>query len=456
METPKVKYAKSGDVHIAYQVVGSGPSDVVVSQGWVTHLGVMWENPLNDRFLRELAASARLIIFDKRGVGLSDRNVGIATLEQRMDDIRAVMESAGSKKAVLLGFYDGVPMSILYAAGYPERTRGLILVEGMAKALRAPDYPWGDTREEIERSIETIGHHWGTEEFIEGLTASFSPSRTNDAEYKRNLGRELSYGASRDAAVALTRMNSEIDVRSALSAIHVPTLVMDLGGHSGPLERGRHLAASISGARFVEIPGRDADVSANSEAAAVVVDSIRKFLGELPSSSETDRVLTTILFTDIVASTRHASVLKDDAWSRLLTRFYVGARTEVTRFRGRAIKTTGDGVLAIFDGPTRAIRCACALQNEARGLGLEIRAGLHTGECVLREGDVQGIAVHVARRVSERAQAGEVLVSGTVRELSIGSEVRFGDKGAHALKGVEGRWRTYSVENVEETAGRSP
>jgi class 3 adenylate cyclase len=447
MESPEVKYAKSGEVHIAYQVLGSGPVDFLLARSGVYHLEIAWEHPLNARYHQELASLGRLIAFDKRGTGLSDRNVGVATLEERMDDGRAVLDAVGSKRAILVAARDAASVALLFAATYPERTRGLILMSPLATGVWSPDCPWSPTREQWETAIRRDLIDWGSPAHVDRLTSELAPSRVDDAEVRRWLGRLYRNGASPAAGMALARMNMEIDVRSALEAVHVPTLILHCkGDRAVNVEHGRYLAARIPGARLVETPGVDHLFWLSAEQTKVVFEEIHRFVHGLSEVSETDRVLTTVLFTDVVESTRRASHLGDRAWSELLDRFLDDARTETARFRGKTIKSTGDGILAIFDGPTRAVRCACALRDQARAVGLEIRAGLHTGECVLKDGDVHGIAVHIAARVSREAAEGEVLVSGTVRDLSVGSDVRFTDRGIRALKGLEGNWRTYSVD----------
>jgi class 3 adenylate cyclase len=421
--------------------------DLVYGRSDVTHLDLVWDEPSLARFLRELATFTRLILFDKRGVGLSDRTVGVATLEDRMDDIRAVMDAVGSKSAVVFGGSETAPMSILFGATYPDRTIGLILRGGLVRGLWAPDYPWAWTREEHERSFRGAESEWGSEFHINRLTESLAPSRMNDPGFKRWLGRVIRSGASPAAGVALARMNMEIDVRATLSAVHVPTLILEVArDRFVRVENERYLAEHIPGAKVIELPGPDHLAWANPEGYQAQLRAIRQFVSELPSSSEVDRVLTTVLFVDIVGSTRRAAEVGDHAWGQLLGRYFQNVRSELVRFRGREVKTMGDGMMASFDGPTRAIRCASALRDRAEALGLEVRAGLHTGECLLTEGDVRGIAVHIAARVSETAEPGEVLVSGTVRDLSVGSDIRFRDRGAQTFKGLEGEWRTYSVE----------
>jgi class 3 adenylate cyclase len=447
MEVPEVKYAKSGSVHVAYQTVGSGPTDLVLVRTAISHLEVLWEEPSMARFLRDLAAFSRLILFDKRGTGLSDRHVGVATLEDRMDDIRAVLDAIGSRSAVLLGTQDGAPLTTLFAATYPERTAGLILWGGITRGVWAEDYPWAATREQQEALLREDERDWGSDAHIDRITTQLAPSRLGDADFRRWRKRLTRSGASPAEGEALARMNMEIDVRPILASIHCPTLVMHASGdRTVPIASGRWTAASIPGARFVEIPSSNHLVWVEPEPTAKFVSAVRAFVESLQGATESDRILTTVLFVDIVSSTQRVSEIGDQAWSRLLAGFFDASRTEVSRFRGRVVKSTGDGLLAVFDGPTRAVRCGLALRDRAGPLGLEVRVGLHSGECLLRGGDVLGIAVHIASRVSEQARPGEVLVSGTVRDLSVGSELRFQDRGVHSLRGVDGEWRTYAAE----------
>jgi class 3 adenylate cyclase len=449
MDSPPVKYAKSGPVHVAYQVLGNGPVDLVLVRSAISHLEVLWDEPSMAQFLRDLASFSRLILFDKRGTGLSDRHVGVATLDDRMDDIRAVLDAVGSRHAVLFGTLDGAPMSILFAATYPDRASALILWGAMTRGLRALDYPWAPTHEQLETAMLQDEHDWGSDNHIDRITAALAPSRLGDSEFKRWRGRLTRNGASPAEGAALARMNMEIDVRPVLSAIHCPVLVVHAtGDRLVPLDAGRYLAAAIPGAQFLEIPTSDHLVWVDPEPTRKLVDAVHQFVDSLHSNPETDRILTTVLFLDVVGSTRRASELGDQAWGRLLGGYLEGARADLSRFRGRLIKTTGDGLLAIFDGPTRAVRCACALRDRANSQGLEVRVGLHSGECLLKDGDVQGIAVHVAARVCEQAGEGDVRVSSTVRDLSVGSEIRFLDRGGARLKGLEGEWRTFSVESL--------
>lgn len=447
MDEPEVRYATSGSVHIAYQVLGDGPVDVLLARSGVYHLEIAWDHPLNARYYRELASLGRLIAFDKRGTGLSDRSIGVATLEERIDDIRAVLDAAGSRRAILVAARDAASMVTLFAATHPERTRALILMSPLATGLWSEDCPWAPTREQAEAAIRHDLADWGSAAHVDRLTAELAPSRRDDAEFKRWLGRLVRNGASPSAGMALARMNMEIDIRATLGAVHVPTLVLHpTGDRAVSVEHGRYLAQHIPGARLVETPGADHLFWVSSEQTKAVFEAIHRFVEELANPPEADRVLTTVLFVDVVDSTRHVTTLGDRAWTELLGRFFEEARHQIAHFRGREVKTTGDGFLATFDGPTRAVRCAAVLRDQARTEGLEIRAGLHTGECMVRQGDVHGIAVHIASRISELAQGGEVLVSGTVRDLSVGSEIRFTDRGSTPLRGVDGDWRTFLAE----------
>ncbi len=433
-------------MHVAYQTVGDGPVDLVLGFSGISQLEVMWEEPSCARFFRQLADFSRLILFDKRGTGLSDRNVGIATLEDRMDDIRAVLDAVGSERTALFGTLDGTPLTLLFAATYPEKTVALILWGGQARSLWAPDYPWAKTEEQWEAEIRRDEADWGSPAHIERVTAQLAPSRLRDPEFKRWLSRRVRFGASPAEGSALSRMNMQIDVRWALPALHVPTLVMYTpASRASSVEDGRFLASKIPGAQVAEVDCPDHLFWTTAEGTREAVGVMRRFVEGLGSSPESDRILTTVLFTDLVGSTQLASAMGDRRWGELLDRHFASARRELARHRGTLIKTTGDGMVAVFDGPTRAIRCALSLRDGARTDGLTLRAGLHTGECVLKSGDVQGIAVHIASRISDRAGPGEVLVSGTVRDLSVGSDIPFRDLGAHPLKGVEGEWRVYAT-----------
>ncbi|MGH2795170.1 MAG: adenylate/guanylate cyclase domain-containing protein, partial [Actinomycetota bacterium] len=394
-------------------------------------------------FLERLASFSRLIIFDKRGTGLSDP-VPVstpATIEQRMDDVRAVMDAAGSERAALLGLSEGGPMSMVFAATYPERTTALILTGTFARATSAPDYDIGVPREFVEPAIDEIIDSWG-----EGLILQLAAPSMDTPANRKELGRYERSAASPGMVRALMRLNLDIDVRPILSTINVPTLVLHReGDRMTPVEMGRYLAEHIPGAKMVALSGVDhvpwaGDVDR-------FVDEIQEFLTGSRVEARPDRVLATVMFNDIVSSTERAAEMGDRAWKKVLDRFYETAGRQVERFGGRLVQTTGDGVLATFDGPARGVRSATAIREAVRPLGIEIRAGLHTGECELRGSNIGGIAVHIGARVSAKAGAGEVLVSRTVRDLVVGSGLEFGDRGEHELKGVPGTWQLFSVEN---------
>lgn len=447
---PETRYALSGDVSIAYQVVGDGPVDLVMTPGSVSNVELLWEHPLFAYTRDRIASFSRLILFDKRGTGLSDRVKKIATLEERSDDIRAVMDAAGSQRAVILGVSEGAPMAAVFAATHPDRTLGLILYGGHARGTWAPDYPWADTEEEVrrwladqERSPAPI-----TVDSARRSLGVLMPSRAGDDEFVRWWASWLRVSISPGARLDLTRMNTEIDVRSVLPTIRVPTLVLHrTDDRVANVEEGRYLAAHVPGARFVEQPGED-HIFAGPEGDPVV-DAIERFVAELPEGEpEPDTVLATVLFTDIVGSTATAAELGDRRWRELLARHHDVVRGQLARFRGREVDTAGDGFFATFDGPARAIRCACAVGEAVSEIGLEVRAGLHTGECELLDDKVAGIAVSIGARVAARAAPGEVLVSSTVKDLVAGSGIQFVDRGVAELKGVPGEWRLYAVEGA--------
>jgi len=441
--TPETKYTKSGDVSIAYQVIGDGPRDLVVVPGWVSNIELFWEEPSAAHFLRRLASFARLILFDKRGTGLSDR-VSVAelpTLEERMDDMRAVMDAVGSERAAVYGYSEGGPMCALFAATYPERTLALIADGSFARRSRTPDYPWGLTVEQLDGFLEEIEADWGGPV---GLAAR-APSMMHDRPFSDWWARFLRMSASPAAVLALTRMNNEIDIRHVLPAIRVPALFLHRAGDQcAPAGGSQYMASQIPGAKYVELPGADhLPWVGLSEA---TLDEIEEFLTGARPITEPDRVLATVLFTDIIGSTEHAVRMSDGPWRVLLEHHRAAVRRELARFRGREVGTAGDGFLATFDGPARAIRCACAIRDVVRSLGLEVRAGLHTGEIELVGDDVAGIAVHIAARVTALASAGEVFASSTVKDLVAGSGVRFTDRGSYALKGVPDEWRLFEVQ----------
>ena len=432
----ETRYAKSGDLHIAYQVVGSGAIDLVLVPGFVSHVEGSWEEPSYGRFLERLSSFARLIRFDKRGTGLSDRGTDIPTLEERMDDLRAVMEAAGSQRAAVLGVSEGGAMSALFAATFPERTSALVLYGTFAE-FRS----WVPSPEHMERFIRAIDENWGTGSSL----PRFAPSVAQDDQFRHWWARQERLGASPGAAMALMRMNSEIDVRHILPTIRVPTLVLHRTGDvTVNVEAGRYQAAHIPGAKYVELSGVDhLPYVGNADA---VLDEIEEFLTGVRPVSAPDRVLATVLFTDMVGSSELAARLGDRRWHDLLQAHHGIVRQELARFRGLEVDTAGDGFLATFDGPARAIRCARSLGEAVRPLGIEIRTGLHTGECEIIGQKVGGIAVHTGARVAALAGPGEVLVSSTVRDLVAGSGLRFTDRGVHSLKGIPGEWRLFAVD----------
>ncbi len=441
--TPDTRYARSGDVHIAYQVLGDGPIDLIVVPGFVTHLEYQWEEPDAARFFQRLARFSRLIVFDKRGTGLSDRvaDKDLPTLEQRMDDVHAVMDAAGSRRAALFSISEGGAMCLLFAATYPERTSELILCGSYARRTWAPDYPWGLTPDSNRKALESIEQGWGDAYAIE----TRAPSRMSDEHFRRWYATLYRMGASPGAAMALMKMNSEIDVRHVLPNIRVPTLILHRDhDRTIPVEHGRYLAEHIPGAQYVELTGIDhlpfvGDVDS-------LVAQIEEFLTGAHSAPEADRVLATVLFTDIVGSTQRAVELGDRRWQDLLDQHHVLVRRELARHRGREVDTAGDGFLATFDGPARAVRCASAICAGVRSLGIQVRAGLHTGEIEMGEGKISGVAVHIGARVAAFASPGEVLVSSTVKDLVAGSGIQFADRGLRALKGVPDEWRLFAVE----------
>jgi pimeloyl-ACP methyl ester carboxylesterase len=433
---PETRYAQSGDLSIAYQVLGDGPIDVVFVSGFVSHQELEWEfeaaNPMH-----RLVPNARLITFDKRGTGLSERTLGYGGAEDRMDDIRAVMDAAGSERAAVVGRSEGGPLAILFAATYPERVSALVLWNTYARGVRGPDYPEGLDPVQTKGFIDVIGERWGTGRGVEAFVGA-----ADDEEQRRQLARFERNAATPKAAVEILTANVEIDVRTALPAVSAPTLVLHRRHDPVvPFRLGKYAAERIPGARMVELPG--AFHSSRTEGGDDdAVDLIEEFLigrrSERPAVI--DRVLATVLFVDIVGSTQRLAELGDHKWRELLDAFRASLRRELERFRGREVNTRGDDILATFDGPARAISCAQAIGDAARPLGIEVRAGLHTGEVELQGDDIAGIAVHIGARVAALAGAGDVLVTSTVRDLVAGSGIEFAERGSHELKGVPGEW----------------
>jgi len=436
MTPPETRYAKSGDVHIAYQVTGTGPFDLVWVPGFISNVELQWDFPEAPRFISRLASFCRVIRFDKRGTGLSDRVVGVPTLEQRMDDVRAVMDAVGTQQAALFGMSEGGPMSILFAATYPERTRALVLYGAFAHSPMWVSAP----PEEFEARLSMLERAWGTGASVRRQ----APSKASDEAFVRTFARFERLSASPSAASAIMRLNLDIDVRGLLGAIRVPTLVLHRTGDMVvPIQAGRYIGEHVPGAKFVELPGIDHMPSVGH--ADRLIDEMEEFLTGSRTEIEADRVLATVLFTDIVESTKRAAELGDRNWQALLNRHHESVRQQLARFRGREIKSLGDGFLATFDGPARAVRCASAIAETVQPMGLNVRSGLHTGEIELHRDDIGGIAVHIAARVAATAKAGETLVSSTVRDLVAGSGIHFEDRGRHALRGLADEVQLYTV-----------
>jgi pimeloyl-ACP methyl ester carboxylesterase len=442
MSTPPTQYARSGDTSIAYQVVGDGPIDLVLVLGFATHLELQWEFDPSARFFERLSSFSRLIVFDKRGTGLSDPVAAAPTLEQRVDDVRAVMDAAGSERAALLGISEGAPMSVLFAATHPDRARALVLYGAMGRTTEAPDYPWGSPAEALrESAAEFIVPFWGQR--AEGMVELFAPSLAGDRDAIDFTARMERSAASPAMVQQIFEMFLDIDVRAVLPTIRIPTLVLHRRGDRVVNRRaGEDLAGKIPGARYVELPGIDHLPWAGD--ADAVLGEIEEFLTGTRTLPEPERVLATVMFTDIVGSTKRAAELGDARWRELLAAHQDAVRRELTRSRGREVKTLGDGYLATFDGPARAIRAGQAITEAARSLGLEIRIGLHSGEVELIGDDLGGIAVHIAARIGALADAGEVLVSSTVKDLVAGSGITFVDRGFHQLKGISD-WRLFAA-----------
>lgn len=434
---PPVQYTRNGSVHIAYQMVGDGPVDILMIPGWTSHLTVEWEEPTFVRFMERLTAFARCVRFDKRGTGLSDRPPGLPTLEERMEDAHVVMDAAGLERAAVFGWSEGGPMSILFAATYPQRTSALVLYGTKPCFVRTSDYPWGIAPEEIESALNRLEAGWGRIPMVH-----LAP--TGNERYRSWLLRYQQAAASPAAAVALQRANCQIDVRDILSAVHVPTLVLSRRDDPvGPGPAGRHLAERIPGARFIELEGGDHTMWLGDVEA--LVGEIEEFLTGTRHRIVSDRVLATILIADVERSTEHLVQMGDAAWQDLLSHIYQIARRQFEMFHGRDPQLVGDQLLAVFEGPVRAIRCAQAILRDAESLGLRLRAGIHTGEVEQTRATLSGLAVHLTARVAALAQGGEILVSQTVRDIVAGSGLSFADGGVHTLKGVPEARRVFRV-----------
>jgi class 3 adenylate cyclase len=433
---PETRYARSGDLHIAYQVFGAGSVDLVIVPGFISNVEETWDNPSAARWLDRLSRFARVIAFDKRGTGLSDRVEAVPSLDERMDDARAVMDAAHSERAVLVGISEGGSLATLFAASQPDRCTSLILYGAFAKFSG-----WYPTEEKLAAFYRYVEEKWGTGESV----WKYAPSLADDAGFKKIWARHERVGATPSAAKALMRMNQDIDISGVLSAIRVPTLVIHRTEDIAvSIEEGRYLAQHIPHARLAEFAGAD-HLPYIGENADDIADEIQEFVTGSRPVVEADRVLATVLLTDIVASTKRASDLGDRRWRALLDQHDDLVRQEISRLRGREVKALGDGFLATFDGPARAVRCATAIVQRVRSLDLQVRCGLHTGEIELKGTDIAGIAVHIAARIAAQAQGGQVLVSGTVRDLVAGSGLHFVDEGARPLKGISDEVRVFSV-----------
>ncbi len=443
VQLPDVSYARSGDVSIAYQVVGGGAPDVVFMRGIAGDLLSTWDQPLLVRHVEGLANCGRLLMLDKRGTGLSDRVREVQSLETTMDDVRAVMDAVGSEKAALWTGATSTGIGVLFAATYPERCAGLVLFDPRLKGVRSPDYPWAPTEEEWRERLADIRSSWGDRTFLDALAYEWAPEAADDERFRDWFVWHMRRSLSPGAALTSFRTAMELDVRDVLAAVRVPTLVIPHPAHPAP---GHYAAERIRGSEVVELPElRGLYTWVDDDVHRATMEATERFVSRLSHRIDPERVLATVLFTDIVGSTELAARLGDAAWRDLLQRHHVMVRRELARFQGRELDTAGDGFFAAFDGPARAVLAAVAIRDALRGLDLEIRAGLHTGECELTDGKIAGIAVSIGARISSLAAPGEVLVSSTVKDLVAGSELRFEDRGEHHLKGVPEAWHLFAA-----------
>ena len=436
----------AGGAHVAYQVTGGGPLDIVYLRAWNTDIEHEWSDPVLARKLRRLGSMGRLIRLDRRGMGMSDRfdRAKPPTVEDRLDDIAAVMDAVGSQRAVLAGFGDGTALCALFAAMHPERTQGLVLYEPIIRRHRSDDYPWGSTVDQWASFIESVRRGWGSRELAADWIAGAAPSRARDERYVDWLAEQQARSSSADEAVALLEVLYQTDAVSALPAIHVPTLVLAREQASGDMAR--WVAERIEGARLSLLPGIDHfAIAGDTDAVLREIEAFISTLASATDEADADRALVTLLFTDLVGSTAAAAAMGDRRWSELVERHHREASALIDRHRGHVVDTAGDGILATFDGPGRAIRCGLAMVEAVRDLGLEVRAGVHAGECERAGERLRGLAVHIGARVAALAKPSEVLVSSTVKDLVAGSGIDFTDRGAHELKGVPGEWRVFAV-----------
>ncbi len=439
---PETRYARAGEDHIAYQTVGDGPRDLIFMSAWFSHVDGRWDEPRFAAMLRRVATMGRLIVFDKRGSGASDPlATPEPTWEDWADDIRAVMDAAGSERAAVIGVGDSGPLAILFAATQPHRVTSLILINTGARLVQGPDYPWGLRPDEVEAFLRRTRETWGTG----GIVDIFSPSGAADERYRQWWARYQRMGASPGRSTAMARLVFGVDVRNVLSTIHVPTLVIHRKDFRFfPVDLGRYLAEHIAGAKYVEVPGADGFVYLGDTDS--ILSEIEEFVTGTRPAPQSDRVLATVLLTDMVGSTDLAARLGDQRWRAVLDTHDDIVRTQIEQFRGRLHRATGDGMLASFDGPARGVRCAQALRDLLHEAGIDIRSGLHAGEIELRGSEIGGIAVHIAARISAEAGAGEIFCSSTVKDLVTGSDLAFIDRGRRQLKGVPQEWQIYAVQ----------
>jgi len=437
MEPIRTRYAKNGDVSVAYQVFGEGDVDLIMVPGFISHIENYWDEPRLAQWLRKLGSFSRVILFDKQGTGLSDRSSKAPVMDERMDDVRAVMDAVGIEKAALFGISEGGSLATLFAASHPQRSQALILYGAFAQ-FRS----WFPTQEALEGLFQYIDTAWGSGESL----PMFAPNMVDDLALKEWWGKFERLGGSPGAAKKIMRLNSQIDITDILPTVNVPTLIIHRKDDvTVNVEGGRLLAERIPNAKYVELSGAD-HLPFVGENSSQILDEMAQFLTGEWRPIETECVLATVLFTDIVGSSKRAAELGDRGWRDLLERHHSLVRGELNRFRGQEVDTAGDGFFATFDGPARGIRCACSIRNDVSSLGINIRAGLHTGECEVMEDKVSGIAVHIGARVMEKADPGEVLVSSTIKDLVAGSGLQFNDRGKHVLKGIPGEWRLFLVE----------